>query len=118
MLRGETVTLSEVSIRPESAGDEARSTRSTGWRSGVRPSRGWSTPFVRPTAFIPELSLVAEQAGRIAAHILFSRATIRTTAGEIPVLVLGPIAVLPECQNRGLGSQLIEAGLEDARETG
>ncbi len=112
------MTLSDVSIRPERVGDEAAIYEVNRLAFGRETEPRLVDALRASDSFIPELSLVAEQAGRIVAHILFSRATIRTTGGEIPVLVLGPVAVLPECQNRGIGSQLIEAGLEDAREMG
>ncbi len=112
------MTLSDVSIRPERSGDEATIYEVNRQAFGREAEPKLVDALRALVAFIPELSLVAERAGRIVAHILFSRATIRTTGGEIPVLVLGPVAVLPECQNQGIGSQLIEAGLEDAREMG
>jgi putative acetyltransferase len=58
------------------------------------------------------LSLVAEQAGQIVGHILFSALPIITKAGTIPALALAPMAVLPEFQNQGIGSALIRSGLE------
>ncbi|MGA7669455.1 MAG: N-acetyltransferase [Nitrolancea sp.] len=112
------MTLSDVSIRPERSGDETTIYEVNRLAFGRESEPKLVDALRASDCFIPELSLVAEQTGRIVAHVLFSRATIRTTGGEIPVLVLGPVAVLPECQNRGIGSQLIEAGLEDAREMG
>lgn len=66
------------------------------------------------TAFIPELSLVAEVDGELVGHILFTRMLI----GDHPALTLAPVAVLPEWQGRGVGSRLIEAGHRIAREMG
>ena len=68
--------------------------------------------------FIPELSLVAEQDAAIVGHILFSPVAIRTEAGDVPALTLAPVAVLPEFQNRRIGTALIEHGLARARELG
>jgi putative acetyltransferase len=69
------------------------------------------------SAFVPELSLVAERDGRVVGHALFSRATL---VGDEPVelLALGPIAVRPECQRQGIGGALIRAGLERAEAMG
>jgi putative acetyltransferase len=63
------------------------------------------------------VSLVAEMDGQVAGHILFSPATI-DAPGQTPVVGLGlaPVAVLPEFQNRGIGTALVEKGLESARE--
>jgi putative acetyltransferase len=59
-------------------------------------------------------ALVAEEDGGLVGHVQFSRAWI----GEVGVLALGPIGVLPERQRRGVGSALIRAGLDRAREVG
>lgn len=59
-----------------------------------------------------ELSLVAEQDGQVVGHVLFSRVTIErdgTIVGE--GLGLAPLAVSPAHQKRGIGSQLVAAGL-------
>lgn len=61
--------------------------------------------------FIPELSLVADDSGHIVGHILFSRIHIETQEGHIPALALAPMAVLPEYQRTGIGSQLVRQGL-------
>jgi putative acetyltransferase len=59
-----------------------------------------------PQAWIPRLSLVAEAAGRPIGHVVCSRAWLRA---EVPVLALGPIAVLPEYQANGVGTALVHA---------
>lgn len=58
------------------------------------------------TAFIPELSLVAEADGELAGHILFTRATV----GGSEVLALAPLSVKPEFQRQGVGTALINEG--------
>ena len=58
------------------------------------------------------LSLVAEEAGRLVGHIMFSEAVIRTDGGEVDALALGPVGVIPERQGRGVGSALIREGLD------
>jgi len=68
--------------------------------------------------FIPELSLVAEEDGRLLGHVMFSPGVIETEDGEIPAIALGPVAVVPAEQNRGIGSMLIRQGLEDCRRLG
>ena len=64
------------------------------------------------------VSLVAEQAGRVVGHILFSDLPIITGAGTVPALALAPMAVLPELQNQGIGSALVQRGLEGCRQQG
>lgn len=65
----------------------------------------------------PCVSLVAEDAGEIIGHILFTPATLSADQ-NIFVLALGPMAVIPERQREGVGSGLIHAGLERCRHLG
>jgi putative acetyltransferase len=65
-----------------------------------------------------QLSLVAEQAGQVVGHILFSDLPILTDTGEVPALALAPMAVLPEFQRQGIGSALVRRGLEVCKEQG
>ena len=64
------------------------------------------------------VSLIAEQAGGIVGHILFSDLPIITNTGRVSSLALAPMAVLPEYQRLGIGSALIRRGLELCRELG
>jgi len=68
--------------------------------------------------FIPELSLVAEQNGQVVGHFLFSRIHIQTENGRLPALALAPLAVLPEYQKQGIGSALVQHGLEECKRLG
>lgn len=62
------------------------------------------------------ISLVAESDGRVVGHIAFSRAAVGDAAAGW--YLLGPVAVLPDHQGRGIGRALIEAGLEELRSRG
>src|ERR1051325_962457 len=64
------------------------------------------------------LSLVADVDGQIVGHILFNDLPIMTEAGTIPALALAPMAVLPAFQRQGVGSALVQRGLEVCREQG
>lgn len=61
-------------------------------------------------AFDPELSLVADVDGTVVGHALFSRRTIRLMESDVAAVCLGPIAVMPEYQGRGVGGALIAEG--------
>lgn len=65
----------------------------------------------------PVVSLVAEDNGEIVGHIMFSPVTI-TGQPDRKVMGLGPMAVLPERQRAGIGSQLVARGLEACGELG
>jgi putative acetyltransferase len=60
------------------------------------------------------LSLVAAINGQVVGHILYSPATI----GDMTGAALGPMAVLPEHQRCGIGSQLVEAGNQRIQDAG
>lgn len=64
------------------------------------------------------LSLVAVADGCIVGHVLFTPVTIEREHSHIPVIGLGPVAVLPSYQRQGIGSALIRAGLERCRDAG
>lgn len=55
------------------------------------------------------LSLVAREDGRVVGHIAFSPVSVSDGAADW--YALGPVAVLPAEQGRGIGKALIEAGL-------
>ena len=57
------------------------------------------------------VSLVAVEHGRVVGHILFTPVEIETAADGVAALGLAPLAVRPDCQGRGIGSRLVEAGL-------
>ncbi|MBI4616546.1 MAG: N-acetyltransferase [Planctomycetes bacterium] len=65
----------------------------------------------------PFVSLVAEQGGAIVGHITFSPVTLDALA-ELRIAGLGPMAVAPAHQRRGIGSALVRAGLDTCRTLG
>ena len=60
------------------------------------------------------VELVAQEAGGITGHILFSRLGI----GPIEGAALAPLAVAPAQQRRGIGAALTRAGIDRCRELG
>jgi putative acetyltransferase len=62
--------------------------------------------------------LVAEKETKVVGYILLSRMYVKTNAERIPFLGLAPVAVLPSVQNQGIGSRLIEAAIQRAKEIG
>lgn len=62
------------------------------------------------------VSIVAEENSGIVGHIAFSPVTV---AGlNVAAVGLAPVAVLPEFQKQGIGSELIRAGLQACQEAG
>ena len=65
----------------------------------------------------PIVSLVAEDAGSIVGHILFSPVTLVESHG-LSLMGLAPMAVVPARQRRGIGAHLVREGLERCRRAG
>lgn len=63
-------------------------------------------------------SLVVIADGRCVGSVVFSKLTIRTVDGDISAVALAPMAVAPDHQGQGIGSQLIIAGLEQCKALG
>jgi putative acetyltransferase len=64
------------------------------------------------------ISLVAAQDGEIIGHIAFSPVTVESEHSSSGAMALAPMSVLPAYQRKGIGSQLIYAGLEECRSLG
>lgn len=64
------------------------------------------------------LSLVAEIDGQIVGHVLFSEIHIASAGDCVDAIALAPLAVVPEHQRKGIGSELIRTGLEQCRRAG
>ncbi|HSD85500.1 MAG TPA: N-acetyltransferase [Anaerolineae bacterium] len=64
------------------------------------------------------LSLVAVIAGQVVGHLFFSPATIEGAGQSWPALGLAPLSVLPDYQRQGIGTALMNTGLEECRRLG
>ncbi|MEG4818207.1 N-acetyltransferase [Microcoleus sp. K5-D4] len=64
-------------------------------------------------------SFVAVQSDRVVGHILFSPVVVEGKCSRnLSILGLAPVAVLPEYQRQGIGTLLIQHGLEECRRSG
>ena len=65
-------------------------------------------------------SLVAvDSGGRIVGHLLLSEGDLETDAGAVRrIWMVGPVAVLPEVQRRGVGAALMRAAIDLATSRG
>lgn len=60
-------------------------------------------------------SLVATDGGKVVGHILFSDLAVEVDGRPVAAVSLAPLAVLPERQRSGIGTRLVQAGLESLR---
>ena len=107
--------MTRTNIRPESPED----------RPGVRQVN--ELAFGQPAeadlvdrlrlACADSLSLVADD-GVVVGHILFAPVVVEGAAGDVIGMGLAPMAVRPDRQREGIGSQLVKRGLEMLRERG
>lgn len=61
------------------------------------------------------ISMVAVQETAVVGHIAFSPVEIASEKSSFGALTLAPVAVLSIHQNKGIGSKLVTAGLEECR---
>jgi putative acetyltransferase len=63
------------------------------------------------------ISLVAVEGEKVVGHIFFSPAVINHDGNEIKGIGLAPMAVHPDCQNKGIGSLLVNEGIKRVKKT-
>jgi putative acetyltransferase len=66
----------------------------------------------------PQVSLVAVKDGQVVGHIFFSTVSIESEDSVFTALGLAPMAVLPEYQKQGIGSQLIREWVKECQRMG
>jgi putative acetyltransferase len=103
-----------IIVRPEVAGDRD-AIRGVNELAFEGPAEADIVDALRGSdAWLPSLSLVAEDGTGIVGHALFS--LVRLDSGP-ELLSLGPMAVLPERQREGVGTALVRRGVRRARGT-
>ncbi|MCP3959870.1 MAG: N-acetyltransferase [bacterium] len=102
-------------IRPEIE-DDAAAVRAVNEAAFDSPAEANLVAVLREQAR-PVISLVAEDAGEVVGHILFSPVTLPGHP-ELHIMGLAPMAVLPKHQRRGVGSALVRAGIEKCEKLG
>jgi putative acetyltransferase len=105
-----------IIIRPESTADQD-AIRHVNRLAFGQDEEARLVDALREGGFV-RVSLVTEQAGEVVGHILFSDLPIITEAGTVQALALAPMAVLPGLKNQGIGSALVQKGLEACRQRG
>ena len=66
----------------------------------------------------PYISLVAVVDEQVVGHIFFSPVFVESENSVFTAMGLAPMAVLPECQNQGIGSRLVREGLKECQRLG
>ncbi|MFY9609549.1 MAG: N-acetyltransferase [Blastocatellia bacterium] len=99
-----------ATIRTETADDHAAIRRVVELAFG-QPGEAGLVDALRRHAH-PHISLVAVSDGEIVGHIFFSPVSIESEGDTFTAMGLAPLAVLPDYQNKGIGSELVEAGLK------
>ncbi len=108
----------DYTIRPETSTDQQAIYEITA-RAFGRPLEAHLIDLLRASPdFIPALSLVADQDGQVVGHVLFSKARLEGSATSGGLLALGPIAVSPDHQRKGIGGKMIHQGLAIAARLG
>jgi predicted N-acetyltransferase YhbS len=70
-------------------------------------------------SYVEELDLIAIYEGEIIGHVISTKAhVIDTENKEHEVLCVGPIAILPEFQNKGIGTKLLDFSISVAGKLG
>ncbi len=104
--------VSKIEIRDERPGDVA-AIRDVNRLAFSQDEEGRIVEALRANG-AATLSLVAIDNGVVIGHIIFSPVFV----GAVQGVGLGPMAVHPTYQRRGIGSRLVEAGLERLRSEG
>ncbi len=108
----------QVIIRPEAAdGSDDEAVRAVNDAAFGRDEESRIVEGVRLEPwFERSMSLVAVEDGRVVGHVLLSRCTVERPDGQVVATVtgIGPVAVLPERQRRGIGSALMHGAIDAA----
>jgi putative acetyltransferase len=102
-------------IRPEELKDQD-AVSAVNQAAFETPAEAKLVDILRREAY-PIVSLVADEYGAIVGHIMFSQVSL-TGHPDLNIMGLGPMAVIPEEQRKGIGSALVKAGLEKCKELG
>ena len=111
---GANFRRAETTIREERPAD-IEEIRIVNQQAFGRPREGELIDALRANGDVL-LSLVAIQDHHVVGHVLYSPVSVTSGSGRVGGAGLGPMAVLPKLQRKGIGAKLIGAGNRMLRE--
>jgi len=113
----------EIELRPEEEKDYKtveNITREAFWNNYVP---GCDEHFLvhnlrKTDVFIKELDFVALCNNEIVGNIMYAKSTVKNNDLEYAILTFGPLSVLPEYQDKGIGGKLINHTIELSKKLG
>ena len=107
-----------ITLRVETTNDYKEITKVNDLAFGKKSEGILIENLRKNSAFIKELSIVAEKDNIIVGHILFFPILIESGNDSYKSISLAPMAVHPDFQKQGIGGKLIRYGLEKCKEKG
>ena len=74
--------------------------------------------LLRDPSAMPLLSLIAINGDNAIGHILFTKVTFEGSDDSVSMVLLAPLAVIPDAQKQGVGGELVKEGLRLLTESG
>jgi putative acetyltransferase len=105
-----------MNIRPEAKEDYEAVAEVTAAAFGQDDEARLVEAIRASAEYVPELSLVAEDEGRIVGHVMYSYSTLE--GSDARLLQLSPLSVVPDRQGEGIGAALTRESLRLAEERG
>jgi putative acetyltransferase len=103
-----------VRIRPETDADHTAVAEVTAAAFGKEDEARLVDAIRASAEYVPALTLVAEDDGRIVGHVMYSYSALE--GSEIRLLQLSPLSVAPDRQGEGIGAALTRESLRLADE--
>ncbi|HEX5997376.1 MAG TPA: N-acetyltransferase [Jiangellales bacterium] len=106
-----------MEIRPATINEQSQVEAVVAAAFGEEPD-GYLTQLLRAldATGAARASLVAVDGGRIVGHVQLSRSWVDARPALVEVLVLSPLSVVSDRRREGIGTALIGAALDDARQ--